>query len=43
MNDKAALSFPINKDLDAARIVKPEFKKQLARFGAKFEYVLDFG
>jgi len=43
MNDKAALIFPINKELDADRIAKPEFEKQLARFGAKFVYVLDFG
>jgi len=35
------LLVPINKDLDAARIIKPEFEKQLARFGAKFVYVLD--
>jgi len=43
MNDQAALVFPITEDLDAARIVKPEFKKQLARLGAKFVRVLDFG
>jgi trans-2,3-dihydro-3-hydroxyanthranilate isomerase len=35
------LLVPINRDLDVARIVKSEFEKQLARFGAKFVYVLD--
>jgi trans-2,3-dihydro-3-hydroxyanthranilate isomerase len=35
------LLVPVNKDLDAARILKPEFEKQLARFGAKFVYVFD--
>ena len=35
------LLVPVNRDLDAARIIKPEFEKQLARFGAKFVYVFD--
>jgi trans-2,3-dihydro-3-hydroxyanthranilate isomerase len=35
------LLVPINRDLQVARIVKPEFEKQLARFGAKFVYVFD--
>ena len=35
------LLVPVNRDLDAARIMKPEFEKQLARFGAKFVYVFD--
>jgi trans-2,3-dihydro-3-hydroxyanthranilate isomerase len=35
------LLVPVDRDLDAARIVKPEFEKQLARFGAKFIYVFD--
>jgi PhzF family phenazine biosynthesis protein len=35
------LLVPVDRDLDAARIVKPEFEKQLARFGAKFVYVFD--
>jgi trans-2,3-dihydro-3-hydroxyanthranilate isomerase len=35
------LLVPVNKDLDAARIIKPEFEKQLAQFGAKFVYVFD--
>jgi PhzF family phenazine biosynthesis protein len=35
------LLVPIDRDLDAARIIKPEFEKQLARFGAKFVYVFD--
>jgi len=35
------LLVPVDKDLNAARIVKPEFEKQLARFGAKFVYVFD--
>jgi len=33
------LLVPVDRDLDAARIIKPEFEKQLARFGAKFVYV----
>jgi trans-2,3-dihydro-3-hydroxyanthranilate isomerase len=32
---------PVNKDLNAAPIVRPEFEKLLARFGAKFVYVFD--
>ena len=32
---------PVSKDLNAARIVRPEFEKLLARFGAKFVYVFD--
>ena len=35
------LLVPIDRDLDAARIIKPEFEKELARFGAKFVYVFD--
>jgi PhzF family phenazine biosynthesis protein len=35
------LLVPINRDLEAAHIMKPEFEKQLARFGAKFVYVFD--
>jgi trans-2,3-dihydro-3-hydroxyanthranilate isomerase len=35
------LLVPVNRDLSVARIVKPEFEKQLARFGAKFVYVFD--
>ncbi len=35
------LLVPVDRDLDAARIIKPEFEKQLARFGAKFVYVFD--
>jgi len=35
------LLVPVDKNLDAARIIKPEFEKQLARFGAKFVYVFD--
>jgi trans-2,3-dihydro-3-hydroxyanthranilate isomerase len=35
------LLVPVDRDLDAARIVKPELEKQLARFGAKFIYVFD--
>ena len=35
------LLVPVDRDLDAARIKKPEFEKQLARFGAKFVYVFD--
>jgi len=35
------LLVPVNRDLDAARIIKPDFEKQLARFGAKFVYVFD--
>jgi PhzF family phenazine biosynthesis protein len=35
------LLVPVDRDLDAARIVNPEFEKQLARFGAKFVYVFD--
>jgi trans-2,3-dihydro-3-hydroxyanthranilate isomerase len=31
----------VDRDLDKARIINPEFEKQLARFGAKFVYVLD--
>ena len=32
---------PVSKDLNAAPIVRPEFEKLLARFGAKFVYVFD--
>jgi len=35
------LLVPVNRGLDSARIVKQEFEKQLARFGAKFVYVFD--
>ena len=35
------LLVPVNRDLNAARIIEPEFEKQLARFGAKFVYVFD--
>jgi PhzF family phenazine biosynthesis protein len=35
------LLVPVDRDLDAARIIKPEFEKQLARVGAKFVYVFD--
>jgi trans-2,3-dihydro-3-hydroxyanthranilate isomerase len=35
------LLVPVDSDLDAARIIEPDFEKQLARFGAKFVYVLD--
>jgi len=35
------LLVPVDRDLDAVRIVKPGFEKQLARFGAKFVYVFD--
>src|SRR5690348_6847498 len=35
------LLVPVNRDLNVARIIKPEFEKQLARFGAKFVYVFD--
>ena len=35
------LLVPIDRDLEAARIVAPEFEKQLARFGAKFVYVFE--
>jgi trans-2,3-dihydro-3-hydroxyanthranilate isomerase len=35
------LLVPVNRDLDAARIIKPEFEKQLTRIGAKFVYVFD--
>jgi PhzF family phenazine biosynthesis protein len=35
------LLVPVDRNLDAARITKPEFEKQLARFGAKFVYVFD--
>lgn len=35
------LLVPVNRDLDAARIVKSGFEEQLARFGAKFVYVFD--
>jgi PhzF family phenazine biosynthesis protein len=35
------LLVPVDKDIDKARIVNPEFEKQLARFGAKFVYVFD--
>jgi hypothetical protein len=31
----------VDRDLDAARIIKPDFEKQLARVGAKFAYVFD--
>ena len=35
------LLVPVNRELGAARIIEPEFEKQLARFGAKFVYVFD--
>ena len=35
------LLVPVNRDLDAARIIKPGFEALLARFGAKFVYVFD--
>jgi trans-2,3-dihydro-3-hydroxyanthranilate isomerase len=35
------LLVPVDRDLEAARIIKPEFEKQLARVGAKFVYVFD--
>src|SRR6266849_5604581 len=35
------LLVPVNRGLDSAHIVKQEFEKQLARFGAKFVYVFD--
>jgi trans-2,3-dihydro-3-hydroxyanthranilate isomerase len=35
------LLVPVNRDLNVARIIKPEFEKQLARVGAKFVYVFD--
>jgi trans-2,3-dihydro-3-hydroxyanthranilate isomerase len=35
------LLVPVDRDLDAAHIITPEFEKQLARFGAKFVYVFD--
>jgi trans-2,3-dihydro-3-hydroxyanthranilate isomerase len=35
------LLVPVDRDLDAARIIKPGFEKQLAQVGAKFVYVFD--
>jgi trans-2,3-dihydro-3-hydroxyanthranilate isomerase len=35
------LLVPVDRDLDAAHIITPEFEKQLARFGARFVYVFD--
>jgi PhzF family phenazine biosynthesis protein len=35
------LLVPVDRDLEAARIVRPDFEKQLARYGAKFVYVFD--
>jgi trans-2,3-dihydro-3-hydroxyanthranilate isomerase len=35
------LLVPVDRDLDSARIVPPDFEKKLAQFGAKFVYVFD--
>jgi trans-2,3-dihydro-3-hydroxyanthranilate isomerase len=35
------LLVPVNKDLDAARIIEADFEKHLAKLGAKFVYVFD--
>jgi len=37
----AYLLVAVDRDLDKARIINPEFEKQLAVFGAKFVYVFD--